>query len=297
MGSAQSYRDLASRINFLQNAEQHLHSYLEPSHWGNVPRPQILTNSSPGATPQRSVCLKSSMEMEETAVRLAKSPAEIKKQIFRINLQIEVTKFLEACLNRADSSAANVAVSHVASHKYGPPTLFGNTQVRIDLVTMVLMSCDSCDDDRKKGFEIALKIIKEYKLDKKTVFCHAGRGLVKLHRYDDIKYLVNWITIMKLGDSKMCDAVIDACMVGIADQRHTFSESQIKESGSLIDCMKADSNKINAYILLGKLKTAYLLAVKSNNIEEIKHISREAGRLGQMAVKSICDRYLLQQNP
>lgn len=297
LGSAQSYRDLASRINFLQNAEQHLHSYLEPSHWGNVPRPQILTNSSPGATPQRSVCLKSSMEMEETAVRLAKSPAEIKKQIFRINLQIEVTKFLEACLNRADSSAANVAVSHVASHKYGPPTLFGNTQVRIDLVTMVLMSCDSCDDDRKKGFEIALKIIKEYKLDKKTVFCHAGRGLVKLHRYDDIKYLVNWITIMKLGDSKMCDAVIDACMVGIADQRHTFSESQIKESGSLIDCMKADSNKINAYILLGKLKTAYLLAVKSNNIEEIKHISREAGRLGQMAVKSICDRYLLQQNP
>ncbi|XP_036363256.1 zinc finger FYVE domain-containing protein 26-like [Octopus sinensis] len=296
LGSGQSYGDLASGINCLYEAEKHLHSYLEPSQWGNVPKPHFLASLSPGATPQKSSSLMST-EMEETAVRLIKVPSEVQKQILRIRLQIEVTKFLEACLNKADNSAANVAASYLASHKYGAPTLFGNAQIRMDLVTMILLSCDGSEEDRKEGYDIVLRIIKEYRLDKKTTFCHVGRGLVKLHRYNDIKFLVNWIAANKLGDSRMCDAVIDACLIGIADKRHTFTEMQLKESGSLIDYIKADSNKINAYILLGKLKTAYLLAVKSNNTEEIRRIGREASRVGQMSVKNICDRYLLQQKP
>ncbi|GAB1601368.1 finger FYVE domain-containing 26-like [Argonauta hians] len=296
LGSGQSYSDLSTGIQCLYEAEKHLHSYLEPAQWGSVPMPHFLLDVSPSTAPQKNSSVMSS-DMEETAVRLIKVPSEVQKQILRIRLQIEVTKFLESCLNKTGNSAANIAVGYLASHKYGAPTLFGNAQIRMDLVTMILLSCDGSEEDRKQGYDIVLKIFKEYRLDRKSTFCHAGRGMVKLHRYGDVKFLIDWIGMNKLGDSRMCDAVIEACLVSITDARNTFTEMQLKESGSLIDYIKADSNKINAYILLGKLKTAYLLAVKSNNIEEIHRIGREATRVGQLAVKNICDRYLLQQKP
>ena len=54
-------------------------------------------------------------------------------------------------------------------------------------------------------------------------------------------------------------------------------------------------SQINAYILCGKLKSAYLSAVKSGGIEDVRRIARAADQTGQTAVKSICARWLQQR--
>ena len=50
--------------------------------------------------------------------------------------------------------------------------------------------------------------------------------------------------------------------------------------------------QINAYILCGKLKSAYLIAVKAERMEDVKRIAGAAERSGQVAVKNICDKWL-----
>lgn len=53
--------------------------------------------------------------------------------------------------------------------------------------------------------------------------------------------------------------------------------------------------QINAYILCGKLRSAYLMAVKSERVEDVQRICGAAQRMGQTAVKNICDKWLQQR--
>lgn len=47
-------------------------------------------------------------------------------------------------------------------------------------------------------------------------------------------------------------------------------------------------------IQFGRLRNAYLAAVKTNMIEEVKRIRELAVDKGDNAIKEICERYLLQ---
>jgi len=50
--------------------------------------------------------------------------------------------------------------------------------------------------------------------------------------------------------------------------------------------------QINAFIQCGKLKSAYLTAIKGRYVEEVKRISTIATQAGQTAIRDICDRWL-----
>lgn len=52
--------------------------------------------------------------------------------------------------------------------------------------------------------------------------------------------------------------------------------------------------QIESYIESRQLKAAYLLAVKHSRAQDIKKILKEADRLGQIAIKSICTKWLQQ---
>lgn len=45
----------------------------------------------------------------------------------------------------------------------------------------------------------------------------------------------------------------------------------------------------------GKLRSAYLLAIKSDSLPTIIRIAEEAERLNQTAVKNICEKYIKQK--
>ena len=53
--------------------------------------------------------------------------------------------------------------------------------------------------------------------------------------------------------------------------------------------------QINAYMLCGKLKSAYLIAVRAERVDDVKRISAAAERAGQTAVKNISDKWLQMQ--
>jgi zinc finger FYVE domain-containing protein 26 len=55
------------------------------------------------------------------------------------------------------------------------------------------------------------------------------------------------------------------------------------------------SLQINAYMLCGKLKSAYLIAVRRNNEEDIQRIAGAAQRAGQSAMFDICQKWLRQK--
>jgi zinc finger FYVE domain-containing protein 26 len=51
-------------------------------------------------------------------------------------------------------------------------------------------------------------------------------------------------------------------------------------------------SKVRAYVLCGKLKTAYLMAVKLTDKELIIEILKEAEKTQQYTIENLCRKYL-----
>lgn len=65
-----------------------------------------------------------------------------------------------------------------------------------------------------------------------------------------------------------------------------------KEIEELINLIKNDENRINAYILNGRLKSAYLIAIRIDRADIVKHIGNVAERMGQSSIRDICSKWL-----
>ena len=75
--------------------------------------------------------------------------------------------------------------------------------------------------------------------------------------------------------------------------RHTNNRDLVEP---MIKMLHSDENKINCYILAGKLKSAYLLAVKSERQSDITRIMSVAEATKQDSIKNICERWLKKFN-
>ena len=52
-------------------------------------------------------------------------------------------------------------------------------------------------------------------------------------------------------------------------------------------------HQVKALVQCGKLKNAYLVAIKSKLVNEVKNISEIAEKAGQLPVRDICEKWLL----
>ena len=68
---AQSYIDLARKIQYLFTAQQHMQAYLDPAQWGNVQHPLTV--------PQRQVSWERGSKGDSVSVRLVKDAEEVKR--------------------------------------------------------------------------------------------------------------------------------------------------------------------------------------------------------------------------
>ncbi|XP_067681511.1 uncharacterized protein [Haliotis asinina] len=275
---AQSYLDLAGRLQFLFLAQQHMQAFLDPSKWDSVRHP----NSSPSIRkgPDWS-------GHTESAVRLVLTPDEVTKHIRTIALQIEVTKFLEQCLTNQEAESTALAASYVVeSQACNLPTMFGNSKARADLVSMILLS----GNDISVSFDLAVRIIQESRLTSTSIFTHTAREMAKHKHYALIKRMLDCVEQSGIGNDDTLDEIIRASLLVLADK-----ESEVKEVDNLIKLLRKDSNKINAFILCGKLRSAYLLAVKGERVEDVQRIAGAAQRLNQGAVRNICNKWLQQR--
>ncbi|BFZ12118.1 hypothetical protein BsWGS_15157 [Bradybaena similaris] len=280
---ATSYLDLIGRLQFLITAQHHLEAYLDPGQWGSVRHP--LAASAPPTTHKQAPNW--DKQLPESSARMTLSPEEVKKHIRTISLQIEVTKFLEQCLTQSLGVAgANSTQFLPRSSSTQISTLFGPGSARTELVSMVVLS----GSNFSAGFDLGVRIVRECRLNPSLIFTHCSRELAKQGRFSDISSLIQSLLREGLVDDDGIDEIVGASLLVIAD---SHSQAQ-DESDALIQLLRNDSNKINAYILCGKLRSAYLLAVKRDRVDDVQRIAGAAQRLGQSAVKNICKKWLEQ---
>ena len=82
-----------------------------------------------------------------------------------------------------------------------------------------------------------------------------------------------------------------ATLVQDRDKEHKRQDTDL-----IVQQIKKATIKIQAYINVGWLKAAYLLAVKNGLASDVINIQKEASRLQQSAVLTLCNRWLAARN-
>ncbi|XP_063981804.1 uncharacterized protein LOC135164934 isoform X2 [Diachasmimorpha longicaudata] len=277
---ATAYTDLCTRTQFLTEAQKHLESELQMENFGKKRRKSVSSCAS-----SQSGSL--TMEME---------PSEIDKHINTISRQMEIAKFLGNC----EKEGRNVndylsKLSYMESEGLQPrsvPTLFGNQKERTHLAVLAIL----CGRDVEEGFGFAFRIMQDYYLSPQKVYSLVGHILALDKRVGSIEQLIKCCRSSGAPNSQVIsDRVLAHCVKLLLDKcKAEASPSPKDQIDSLIRIINDVEMKIDSYIESKQLKAAYLLAVKHSRGQDIRKILREADRLGQGAIKSICTKWLQQ---
>ncbi|XP_054713463.1 zinc finger FYVE domain-containing protein 26-like [Uloborus diversus] len=201
------------------------------------------------------------------------SSKEAESYIEVIALQEEVTKFVQGVELSNQAGKEQTLKSKVL------PTLLGNSLKKSKVVIMVILKALDLDE----RFELAVKIIKIFHLDALSVLCNTVKELILQDKKIQIPH---FLTCVKCFFSEIVkvDEVILECVPSLSDQG--------KEVEDIIKMLNSDTNKINAYLMCGKLKSAYLLAIKMNSALDVRRIMVAAEQSGQDSIQRFCRKWL-----
>jgi zinc finger FYVE domain-containing protein 26 len=73
--------------------------------------------------------------------------------------------------------------------------------------------------------------------------------------------------------------------------------NDVKLGEKFVSRLAREDSRVDAYVLCGKLKSAYITAVKENLVDKVKMVREEARKDGQQTVVELCDKFLLQSPP
>ncbi|XP_071795779.1 zinc finger FYVE domain-containing protein 26-like isoform X2 [Asterias amurensis] len=281
---ARSYSDLFDRLQYLTKAKIHMKAVFEEKEWESVPRPPMATPSPKASAPSWGPA-------SDVNIRLMMSVSQLTNHMNTITLQIKVTKFLHGMLSSGKTSlSGSAALTTQGASDSIPqlPTLFGNSKVKAEVAYRVVLAGSSVND----GFQLAFQIIQDFRLPDTLIYSKIGRNLATQHKYKDIQQLLTCVRGTGLSNDQCCDEILDACVRVLANDG-----GQAKEVEGLIKLIKSDTNKINALMLCGKLKSAYLIAVKAERVEDVERILHVAQRAGpsQAQMRTICETWLASQ--
>lgn len=254
---ASGYSELHQRLAHLAEARRHLETYLSKyttweGHRSNRTGTQVL----------------------------AMAPKEVNRNVSMVNMQIDITRFLSA---RETEQEKLLLPCQRDSADCITPTLFGDAAMKRDLACLVLVNGRNVEE----GFGLAFRIIQENHLDGALVFERAAQTLVSAGAVSQVECLVRCIQSCGYPDRYDTDAVVLAAL-----QKLVHFQDDKKDLDLLVKCLKKDVNKVEAYMLAGRLKTAYLLAVRQNRIDHVKRIMALAEAAGQESVRAICAKRL-----
>lgn len=225
-----------------------------------------------------------------------------------VQLQLKVTAFLDTCLREGKLSSSllsvvqsltqsqEAATSSSSDLNLGPnvfrvPTLLGSRQYRCSSAVLV-----TCAGPGEAAFELAWRICHEMRVRLDRYFRLSTFVLI---RQDQITALVQLATFIKarMTDQSVGHFDMDELLVECA----TLAQDRDKESKSpslelIVQQIRSPACKIRAFVNLGWLKAAYLLAVKNGLVADVMHIQQEATRLEQTAVLTLCDKWLRARN-
>uniref|UniRef100_A0ABM5FA00 Zinc finger FYVE domain-containing protein 26 n=1 Tax=Pogona vitticeps TaxID=103695 RepID=A0ABM5FA00_9SAUR len=248
--NAKSYTELGERQKWLLKVKDHLKIYL-----------QEVSRSSGR---KKTTC----------TFHKKMSAPDVSRHINTVELQMEVTKFLHRC---EKSGASSVPVSTV-------PTLFGNTQMKIEVACKVMLEGKNIEE----GFGIAFRVLQDFQLDAAAVYSEVARQLVKQKNYSEIRQFLKCIKESGAANKNDGDNVILNCL-------DEFQSIPAEELDNLIQDMENDENKIQAYLKCHKLRSAYLVSVKQENtraLQLVQHVRQLAEDSGEDVVQAICTQWL-----
>ncbi|XP_049845454.1 zinc finger FYVE domain-containing protein 26 isoform X2 [Schistocerca gregaria] len=270
---ARSYTDLANNVNYLEQANKHLQNSLSALQNTNV----STVAKSP---PKRRL---SNIQPPEEKVGLQLDSRELLRHIKTIERQLEITRFLHKC--ECDGRPVPLFVAAILGSGSSPPLLFGSSTERCQLAALLLLASPTIEE----VFSLAQRIIDEYHLRPLTVYrivCSKYAGDSSVNR---IERLVNCIKNTENSERfAVCDEVL------VLSVNKLVEKSSVTEAESLIKLITEPESKVSGYILCHQLKSAYLVAVKYNRVDDVLRIMQEAQKLENTAVHKICLKWLNQ---
>ncbi|KAK1893832.1 Zinc finger FYVE domain containing protein 26 [Dissostichus eleginoides] len=238
---ATSYLQLGENQSWLVRAKEHLRTFLQEQQGRGGGKRRSQVNS----------------------FRKMMSSSDVSRHMNTIELQLEVTRFLHRCESAVSpKSPQSATFSPKSPGASAPPTLFGGSPVKVEVACKVMLGGKNIEE----GFGIAYRVVQDFQLEAQAVYVRAGQRLVRQRQYGAVRQLLKCVGESGTATKNDCDALILSC-VSIADK----SRADAKDLESLILEAKSTESKIKAYLLCGKLRPAYLLAVKL-----------EAGRAGPL---------------
>ncbi|XP_075964862.1 zinc finger FYVE domain-containing protein 26 isoform X1 [Anarhichas minor] len=266
---ASSYLQLGENQRWLVKAKEHLRTYLQEQQGRGAVRKRSSVNS----------------------FRKMMSSSDVSRHINTIELQLEVTRFLQRCETAASSKAPKTSLpSPKSPGSTSPPTLFGGSPVKVEVACKVMLGGKNIEE----GFGIAYRVIQDFQLEAQAVYVRAGQRLVRRRQYGAVRQLLKCVGESGTATKNDCDALILSC-VSIADK----GPADAKELESLILETKSTESKIKAYLMCSKLRPAYLLAVKlepSRAGPLVQEVLQAAEGAQDSVMQNICGQWLSEHH-
>ncbi|XP_032918394.1 zinc finger FYVE domain-containing protein 26 isoform X2 [Catharus ustulatus] len=207
------------------------------------------------------------------------SATDVSRHINTVDLQMEVTKFLHQC---ESSGASQMADSSL-------PTLFGNNNMKMDVACKVILEGKNIEE----GFGIAFRVLQDFQLEATEVYSKVAKQLVKQQKYSEIQQLLKCVNESGVAAKNDGDNIILNCL-------NEFKNIPAEDLDNLIQDMDSDENKIQAYMMCNKLRSAYLVSVrqeKARAVQLVQHVRQLAESSGDHVVKAICAQWLAVHQP
>ncbi|CAF3487332.1 unnamed protein product [Adineta steineri] len=193
----------------------------------------------------------------------------------KIELQLEITRYIYGQLKRLNTNGSNILINC--------PTLFDGK----DSIIKLILGLITISDTMTTAFSLINKIINELNLSINEVFLPCAEEIGKRRDYRMLQQLLQVMRDNGYNDNKLHDDIIESCV------RQTGSDvEQSREQDTLIQMIKNDNTRINVYISVGKLRAAYLIAIRLGKEDKIRLIRDDAQRSGQTAVYEMCKKWL-----
>ncbi|XP_001378438.2 zinc finger FYVE domain-containing protein 26 isoform X1 [Monodelphis domestica] len=210
-----------------------------------------------------------------TFFRKKMNAADVSRHMNTVGLQLEVTRFLHRCESAGTSQITALPL----------PTLFGNNHMKMDVACKVMLGGKNVED----GFGIAFRVLQDFKLDAPATYCKAAQQLVKREKYSEIRQLLKCVNESGVAAKSDGDTILLSCL-------EKFGSIPSQELDGLIQAIHSDDNKVLAYLMCSKLRSAYLIAVKqelSRATDLVRQVQQAAQSSGDEVVQDICAQWLL----
>ncbi|KAM9290339.1 zinc finger FYVE domain-containing protein 26 isoform 2-T2 [Cariama cristata] len=207
------------------------------------------------------------------------SATDVSRHINTVDLQMEVTKFLHRCESSGTSQMTGSSL----------PTLFGNNNMKTDVACKVMLEGKNIEE----GFGIAFRVLQDFQLEATEVYSKVAKQLVKQQKYSEIRQLLKCVNESGVAAKNDGDNIILNCL-------NEFKNIPAEDLDNLIQDMDSDENKIQAYVMCNKLRSAYLVSVrqeKSRAVQLVQHVRQLAENSGDDVVKAICAQWLSVHQP